>query len=126
MILKVPLDGAGGAARGVALGLGVGLCVGAGVAVVATAIGEEAGWLAIAVAGADALAVADEVGAGDPEPHDASTRAARAAVADRWPLTKSLRSPRLRVPARTLRSIDARRRAAVMMDETPEPHRAPK
>ena len=114
VILKVPLDGAGGTARAVGLGLGVGLGVSRGVAVVAAAIGDEGVGLTIAVEGAEALAVVDEVGAWVPELHDASRRAARAAVADRWPLMKSLRSPRMSVPARMPRSIDARRLAAVM------------
>ena len=75
------------------MGRGVGLGVTRGVAVDTAAIGDEGVGLTIAVAGADALAVVEDVGAWVPEPHDASRSAARAAVANRWPLTKSLRSP---------------------------------
>ena len=74
-----------------------------GVAVDTAAIGDEDAALAIAVAGVDALGVVDDVGAWVPEPHDASRSAARAAVADRWPLTKSLRSPRKACLAECLR-----------------------
>jgi len=98
VILKVPLDGGGGTARGVGLGLGVGLAVDRGVADGATAIGEGVAALTIA----EALAVVDDVGACEAEPHDARKRAARAAVAHRWPLTTSLRSPRISGAARVL------------------------